>query len=204
MSSNESLADASSLVFAARSTLVREEVWLELSQIAFDIALDGFVRVRGKVSAEGRAAMIKDVTALEEGLTTVHPCRAPRSREYVTALLSAASLADDEFIAWLRSNFPAYAYRHLHGLASQVFSSSLVSLNSNSSKRLKEAIALLDDVYDVADEKKEGGKLTAQLQTMLQHGKVLLETQHQPHHPELGGGGAKLSAMLTKAIGGKK
>jgi len=166
MSSNSALADASSLVFAARSNLVREEVWLELTQVAFDIILDGFSRVR-KASPEGRTAMINDATEFEEGLSIVHPCRAPRGREYIASFVSAASLGDDDLLSWMRVNFQSYSYRHLHGLATQAFS----SLMTIKSKRLKDALLLLDELYHFEDGKtggvgvKEGSRFNQILQS---------------------------------------
>jgi len=184
MSSNGALAEASSLVFAARSSLVREEVWLELTQVAFAIALDGFTRVR-KVSAEGRAAMVKDVAALEEGLSAVHLCRAPRGREYVSALISAGALGDEEVLSWMKNNFASYAYRHLNGLATQVFSS-LMSLNS---ARLKNAVALLDDLYEY--DRAADGKTTT-LSQLIQGGKGLLLSATSEHSS--GGGNLKFGS----------
>lgn len=117
--------------------------------MAFDVVLDGFSKVR-KVSPEGRSAMIKDVGALEEGLSAVHLCRAPRGRDHIVAYCSAALLGDEEILNWMRNNYQSYSYRHLHNLASQAFSSVMVA-PFNSSKRFKEAASMLDELYHDTD-----------------------------------------------------
>jgi len=182
MSSNSALAEASSLIFAARSTLVCEEVWLELSQVAFDVVLDGFSKVR-KVSPEGRSAMIKDVGALEEGLSAVHLCHAPRGRDHVVAYCSAASLGDEEILNWMRNNYQAYSYRHLHNLASQAFSSVMVA-PFNSSKRFKEAVSMLDELYHDTD------KNPSKLAQLFPHGGEL----------NVGGAGGKISGAVSTML----
>lgn len=153
--SKNSFADASTLVFAAKSSLVREEVWLELNQAAFDIVLDGLSKIR-KISIEGRAAMLRDVIALESGLSAVHICYVPRGKPHIEVYISASSLGEDALMLWIRQNWQSYAYRHMHGIVSQAFS----SVMSLSSKRLKDAVAVLDELYQfdgTKEQKKEGG-----------------------------------------------
>jgi len=196
MSSNSALAEASSLVFAARSSLVREEVWLELTQVAFDIILDGFSRVR-KASPEGRTAMINDATEFEEGLSIVHPCRAPRGREYIASFVSAASLGDDDLLSWMRVNFQSFSYRHLHGLSTQAFS----SLMTIKSKRLKEALLLLDELYHFEDGKTGGVKEGSRFNQIFQTSRGLLPD----HIPSTSAGTVKISdamSSLLHTIGG--
>jgi len=137
---------SSSDEFADSSALVREQVWLELCQTSFDITIDGFCKAK-RVSPEGRAAMLRDVLALQEGLDRVHPCRSPRGLLHVEAYLRAASLGEEEMMAWIGENWQAYAYRHMYGLVSQTFS----SMMDLSSKRLKQATAVLDKLYEVEE-----------------------------------------------------
>jgi len=134
MSSNDEFADA--------AAIVREQVWLELCQCAFDVAMDGFSHVK-RVSSEGRATMIRDVEAVQAGLDEVHPCRCPRGLTYVEAYLRAALLAPEEMMLWIQDNHFSYAYRYMHGLAVQTFSSMLSFRES----RLKDAVDLIDELY---------------------------------------------------------
>jgi len=60
--------------FAESSTMVHEQVWMEVCQSFFDLVMEGYSKVR-KVSPEGRSAMTMDVFALHEGLNNVHLCR---------------------------------------------------------------------------------------------------------------------------------
>ena len=135
--------------FADAAAIVREQVWLELCQCAFDIALDGFSRVK-RVSNEGRATMIRDVEAVQAGLEQVHPCRCPRGLLHVEAYLRAAMLAPEEMMLWIQDNHFSYAYRYMHGLAVQTFSSILSFRES----RLKDAVDLIDDLYQLGAEEK--------------------------------------------------
>jgi hypothetical protein len=131
-------------MFSAKPSFVCEDLWSELTQAAFDIATDGFAKLR-KVSNECRAAFLRDIAALDQGLTDIHPFRAPRGLAHLQDLIHAGALAENDLLKWMRENCSNYAHRHLLGIATQAFSSSL-SLNSTN-RRLKGAIALLDELY---------------------------------------------------------
>jgi len=150
VSNNNIFAGIISLMFSAEPSFVCEDLWLEVTQAAFDVAMDGFAKLR-KVSSEGRAAFLRDVAALDQGLTAVHPFRALRGSAHLEALIRAGSLSENELLNWMRENCTKYAYRHLLGVATQALSSALI-LNSTN-RRLKGAIALLDELYKSRSEK---------------------------------------------------
>ncbi|KAJ1391839.1 hypothetical protein B484DRAFT_459468 [Ochromonadaceae sp. CCMP2298] len=119
----------------------REAVWVEVCQAAFDGTIEGFARVR-KCTAEGRSAMLMDLLALHGGLNRIHLCRPPRGRDYVEAFLRAALLPEGELLQWVGAHWRGYAYRHVHGLLSQCVANS---------KKLKDAIATIDALYERPD-----------------------------------------------------
>lgn len=140
---------------ADSSSLLREQVWLELCQAAFDVMLEGYSRVR-KCSSEGRAMMNMDLFALHEGLNAVHLCRPPRGKHYIDAYLRAFYLSEDDLLTWVQENWQAYAYRHVHGLLSQTLSSMLAN------KKFKDAVVVIDALYDY-DKRDGAGKVTNML-----------------------------------------
>lgn len=127
---------------------MREQVWLEVCQCAFDTVLEGFGRVK-KCSTEGRASMAMDNTALHTSLDSVHVCRPPRGKVHVDNYVRASYLSEDELIHWVNQNWQLYTYRHLTGLLSQNLSSVMKK------KKLSNAIASLDAMYEQADEEEE-------------------------------------------------
>ncbi len=137
--------------FAEAAPIIREQVWLELCQCAFDLAIDGFSQLK-RVSNDGRTNMIRDIEAVQASLDEIHPCRCPRGLVYVDAYLRAGMLAPEEMMLWIQDNHFSYAYRYMHGLAVQTFSSILSFRES----RLKDAIEFIDDLYKVSqvDDKK--------------------------------------------------
>jgi len=128
--------------FAECSSLVREQVWLEVCQCAFDLVLEGYGKVR-KCSSEGRAAMTMDVFALHEGLNTVHLCRPPRGKHHIDSFLRMSYMPEDEMMQWVQENWQSFAYRHILGMLVQTLTSVL------NSKKLKDATAVIDTLYDV-------------------------------------------------------
>jgi hypothetical protein len=130
--------------FAEASALVREQVWLEMCQCAFDTVLEGLSRVR-KCSTEGRASMTMDISALHTGLDSVHVCRPPRGKQYVDNYVKALYLSDEEVVHWAQQNWQSYTQRHLHGLLHQAMSSVMKK------KRLKDSLTALDALYEQND-----------------------------------------------------
>uniref|UniRef100_A0A7S3GUM0 Syndetin C-terminal domain-containing protein n=1 Tax=Spumella elongata TaxID=89044 RepID=A0A7S3GUM0_9STRA len=130
--------------FAESSPLLREQVWLEICEAAFDVCLEGYSKVR-KCSVEGRSSMTTDTMALHDALNTIHLCRPPRGKHYIDNFLRSAMLSEEELLAWVRDNWESYAYRHVHGLLTQVLFSML------NSKKLKDAVAMIDGLYELKD-----------------------------------------------------
>lgn len=133
-------------------------MWLEVCQTAFDLVLEGYSRVK-KCSTEGRASMTMDVSSLQTALEAIHTCRPPRGKTHVDTYVKASYLSDDEIVHWVHQNHQIYAYRHLNGLLSQTFSSVMKK------KKLKDAINVLDALYDETD--REESKLSNMLSQRL-------------------------------------
>lgn len=127
--------------------MIREQVWLEICQAAFDTALDGFCKIR-KCSAEGRAAITIDVATLHDKLNSIHRFNTPHGKIHVDNLIQASYMAEDDMMEWVAENWQSYSYKQLFGLLSQTLSSVL------NSKRLKDAVAVIDTYYEC--ENKEG------------------------------------------------
>lgn len=130
---SDQLADA--------SAILREQIWMEVCQAAFDLLLEGFSRVK-KCSSEGRAMMTMDLFAVHEGLNNVHLCRPPRGKHYIDNYLRAFYISEDELLQWVQENWQSYAYRHVLGLLTQTLSTMLAN------KKFKDAVALIDSLYE--------------------------------------------------------
>jgi len=133
--------------------MIREQVWLEICQAAFDTSLDGFCKLR-KCSSEGRAAMMIDVATLHDGLNQIHRCNTPRGKLHVDNLIKASYMAEDDMMGWVGENWQSYSYKQLHGLLSMTLSSVL------NSKRLKDAVSVIDTYYECDNSKEGGSKLS--------------------------------------------
>jgi hypothetical protein len=94
-----------------------------------------------KCSSEGRASMTMDLFSLHEGLNGIHVCRPPRGKHHIDNYLRTAYLNEEDLMNWVKENYQSYAYRHIHGLLTQM----LASVMNN--KKLKEATAVLDVLY---------------------------------------------------------
>ena len=62
---------------------------------------------------------------------------------YADYYVRATYLQEEELIKWVQENWQMYAYRHVLGLLNMTLSSLL-----NNNKRLKEAVAMIDALYD--------------------------------------------------------
>ena len=89
--------------------------------------------------------MTTDNIALHDALNQIHLCRPPRGKHYVDNFLRSAMLGEEEQMAWVRDNWQSYAYRNIHGLLTQTMASML------NSKKLKDAIAVIDGLYELKD-----------------------------------------------------
>jgi hypothetical protein len=148
--------------FADSSLLVREQVWLELCQSAFDVVLEGYSRVR-KCSGEGRAAMTMDLNTLHQQLNLVHLCRPPRGKHHIGNYLRCSQMSDEDLIAWIHDNYQSFAYRHTLGLLVQTMQSSVLN-----NKKLKDATNLIDTLYEVNPKVEKG--LVAKRTSMFSRG----------------------------------
>lgn len=95
--------------------------------------------------------MTTDNIALHDALNTIHLCRPPRGKHYIDNFLRSAMLSEEELMNWVRDNWESYAYRHVHGLLTQVLFSMLHS------KKLKDAVAVIDNLYDLKDSETQQG-----------------------------------------------
>ena len=153
---------------------VQEQIWAELCQAAFDTALEGFSRAK-RCSPEGRAVMLMDVAELEKGLQDIHPVPlrkvgggdvvaagteaspVPRgqmvgAKEYVDNFVHATHMPEDDLIVWVNHNWRSYAYRHIVGLLNMTLAGSAgltaLTMSGVAAKRLKDAIAHVDSLYE--------------------------------------------------------
>lgn len=126
--------------FPDSSGIVREQVWLEICQCAFDVSLEAFSRIR-KISNEGRANFSMDSQCLQYNLDMIHKCRPPRGKHYVDAFIRASYMDEEDMLSWIRENWQVYSYRHMYGLLSMTLSSVLRN------KRFREAVTMLDELY---------------------------------------------------------
>ena len=56
-------------------------------------------------------------------------------------------MSEDEMMSWVRESYQVYAYRHILGLLTQTLASVI------NSKKLKDATAVIDSLYDVETER---------------------------------------------------
>lgn len=132
-------------------------MWVEVCNSAFELVLEGLSKVR-KCSSEGRVAMTFNVEELHNGLNRVRGKHYDLvGKHYVEDYLRCFFRNEDETMAWIQSNHESYAYRHLHSLLSQKMSSML------NSKKLRDAVAQLDKLYDHSETSAVGSESSAGL-----------------------------------------
>ena len=131
---------------AETSELVREQLWIELCQSAFDTVIEAYSKLR-KTTTQGRALMSLNVSALHNALDAIHSCRPPRGKHHIDNYIRAFYMSEPDMLQWINENWMSYCYRHLHGLLTQTMSSMVLN------KKFKDAVAMLDTLYDYADDK---------------------------------------------------
>ena len=131
---------------AETSELVREQLWIELCQSAFDTVIEAYSKLR-KTTTQGRALMSLNVSALHNALDAIHSCRPPRGKHHIDNYIRAFYMSETDMLQWINENWMAYCYRHIHGLLTQTMSSLVLN------KKFKDAVAMLDTLYDYADDK---------------------------------------------------
>lgn len=84
--------------------------------------------------------------------------RPPRGKHHVDNFLRAAYMSDEEMMQWLHENWRQYSYKHMLGLLVQTLSSAgaaaaLLAAGGvgGGSRRLKEAVSVLDGLYEIID-----------------------------------------------------
>ena len=126
--------------------ILREQVWLEICQCVFDTILEAYSRIK-KCSIEGKSNMILDLKILQSNLDAIHNCKPPRGKIYVEEYIHGSSLQNEALLNWVQENWQSYAYRHIYNLLHMVLKSSVLT----SSKKLTEALAILDGYYETID-----------------------------------------------------
>lgn len=132
--------------FGEAGTIIKEQVWLEVCQCAFDVVLEGFSRIK-KCTVEGRTNMLMDIQSLQNKLNLVHSCKPPRGKHYIEEFIKGSTLSEEALVDWMNDNWQIYSYRHIYNMLYMVLKSSVLS----SSKRLTEAISILDGFYESSD-----------------------------------------------------
>lgn len=123
------------------SAMVREQAWLELVQAAWDTVLEGVSRIR-RLSAEGKAGLLLDMETLQTTLNSIRPCMPPRGKDYIEGYVLASTMTEPDMMEWVRQCWQEFAYRHIISLLNYTLNSVM------SSKRLKDAIVIVDALYE--------------------------------------------------------
>ena len=89
--------------------------------------------------------MTIDTAALHDGLDSIHACHPVRGKYYIDMFVEAMYLSEEELLSWVKQNWENYAYRHIHGLLTLSLSSVM------NSRRLKDALLMLDSLYETKD-----------------------------------------------------
>ena len=132
--------------FGEAGTIIKEQVWLEVCQCAFDTVLEGFCRLK-KCTVEGRTNMLMDIQSLQNKLNLVHSCNPPRGKHYIEEFIKGSTFGEEALVDWMNENWQIYSYRHICNMLNMVLKSSLLS----SSKKLTEAMSILDGFYESSD-----------------------------------------------------
>jgi hypothetical protein len=85
--------------------------------------------------------MTMDISALQDGLDSIHSCRPPRGKHHLNNFIRGTYLSEEDTLAWVQENWQSFSYRQVHGLLTLNLSSVL------NPKKLKDALAYLDSLY---------------------------------------------------------
>ncbi|KAG7384565.1 hypothetical protein PHYPSEUDO_002465 [Phytophthora pseudosyringae] len=89
----------------------REDIWAAMVQTIMDTLLQAFSTV-SKPSPQGRALMLLDLHALQNGLDLINHISSrtvPRGREYVSNYIKAFYYDEDELLEWAQANKTLYS-----------------------------------------------------------------------------------------------
>ncbi|GMF11611.1 unnamed protein product [Phytophthora lilii] len=99
----------------------REDIWAAMVQTIMDTLLQGFSTV-SKPTPQGRALMLLDLHALQNGLDLINhisSCTMPRGREYVGNYIKAFYYDENELLEWVKANKVSHIHPRL-GLSRSV------------------------------------------------------------------------------------
>lgn len=117
--------------------LGRDQLWLELVQAAYDMAVTIFSKAKN-MSAAQMSLCLSTLQALLDG---VHPCKCPQGYERAEEYLRAFGLSETALFNWVRENWSAYPYHTLY----------MLLYNVVSKPKLREGVALIDRLYAQID-----------------------------------------------------
>jgi hypothetical protein len=105
--------------------------------------------------------MLMDVAELQKGLTEIHPLDTAADgeahsgcwggRDHVDNFVHATHMPEEDLILWVNEHWRRYAYRHIVGLLNMTLagqSGGMMPMGGGGAKRLKDAIAHVDSLYD--------------------------------------------------------
>ncbi|OWZ24183.1 hypothetical protein PHMEG_000836 [Phytophthora megakarya] len=120
----------------------REEVWAAMVQTIMDTLLQAF-STAVKSSPQGRALMLLDLHALQNGLDLINHVSSrtvPRGREYVGNFIKAFYYDEDELLEWVHANKTMYSKVQLANLLKNGIGSTLEI------KELRELVLKIDAI----------------------------------------------------------
>ncbi|KUF64919.1 Coiled-coil domain-containing protein [Phytophthora nicotianae] len=118
----------------------REDIWAEMVQIIMDTLLQAFSTVP-KPTPQGRALMLLDLHALQNGLDLINHISSrtvPRGREYVGNYIKAFYYDENELLEWVQANKTLYSKVQFANLLKNGIGSTLEI------KKLREIVLKID------------------------------------------------------------
>ncbi|KAE9031063.1 hypothetical protein PF010_g404 [Phytophthora fragariae] len=118
----------------------REDIWAAMVQNIMDSLLHAFSTVP-KPTPQGRALMLLDLHALQNGLDLINHISSrtvPRGREYVGSYIKAFYYDEDELLEWVKANKTSYTKIQFANLLKNGIGSTLEM------KRLRELVLKID------------------------------------------------------------
>ncbi|KAG6976412.1 hypothetical protein JG688_00001411 [Phytophthora aleatoria] len=118
----------------------REDIWAEMVQVIMDTLLQAFSTV-SKPTPQGRALMLLDLHALQNGLDLINHVSSrtvPRGREYVGNYVKAFYYDEDELLEWVQANKTLYSKVQFANLLKNGIGSTLEI------KKLREIVLKID------------------------------------------------------------
>ncbi|KAH7479338.1 Syndetin [Phytophthora ramorum] len=120
----------------------REDIWSAMVQTIMDTLLQGFATV-SKPTPQGRALMLLDLHALQNGLDLINHVSSrtvPRGREYVGNYIKAFYYDEDELLEWTHANKTLYSKVQFANLLKNGIGSTLEI------KQLRELVLKIDAI----------------------------------------------------------